>query len=259
MHGKKELAGVFSLCRRENVPFMVMGGGSNILFSDKGFPGVIAVLRGEFTEFAFKGTRLEAGAGAAAALLVNKSLNKSLSGLELLAGVPGTLGGALCGNAGTKDSWIGSLVESVEILAESGTFVTLAGKDLSFGYRTSNLSGKIISRASLNLIKAEKNDILKAIDDLKRRRETSQPEGVFCAGSVFKNPSGESAARLIDAAGLKGLVFGGAAVSEKHANFIVNKGSATAHDVKTLIGIIHAKVKERFGVALDLEIKIIGE
>lgn len=238
---------------------MVLGAGSNVLMGDKGFDGVVIKLAGDFSEYSFDGTKASAGAGARIPVLVNKCMENGLSGLEALAGIPGTVGGALVSNAGTKEGCIGDAVSSVEVMAANGNIETLKKKEIVFGYRSSSLDGKLILKAEFSLKKAQKNDILKNINELLLRRSAAQPLDAWSVGSIFKNPGGDSAGRLIEAAGLKGMQFGGAKVSEKHANFLVNAGGATAADMRNLIAAVRNKVRESSGVELELEIKIIGE
>jgi len=229
-----------------------------VLFGDKGFDGIVAKLSGDFCDHRFHGETLYAGAGARLAFLVNDCAEKGLSGFEGLAGIPGTVGGALVSNAGTSLGWIEDSVKSVELLSAAGRVRHAAREKIKFFYRGSSLEGKIVLGAVFHLKKAQKNDILNKISGLIARREETQPIGSWNAGSVFKNPPEDSAGRLIEECGLKGLKFGGAQVSEKHANFIVNNGRALSSDVKSLIATIHQKVKEKFGVGLELEIKIAG-
>lgn len=230
-----------------------------MLFGDAGFPGVVVRLSGELSGFSIEGDTVRAGGGASVGVLINRCAENGLSGLEGLAGVPGTVGGALAGNAGTSAGWIGDVVSSVDVLSDSGHAVTLDRGEMRFVYRGSNLEGRCVLSAVFNLKKAPKNDIVSRINEIMLRRSNTQPIGTWNAGSVFKNPPENSAGRLIDACGLKGVRFGGAQVSEKHANFIVNTGQAKASDVRALIAMIHARVKEKFGISLDLEIKIVGE
>ena len=191
------------------------------------------------------------------AMLVKASIDKELAGLECLSGVPGTLGGAILGNAGSKDEWIGNAIGSVEAIDGSGKIVEIPKENIKFGYRSSGLNNIILLKATLNLKKSLKNDIFTKVERYVSSREQSQPLGSWNAGCVFKNPDGESAGRLIDQCGLKGLRFGGAKVSEKHANFILNIENARSSDVYELIKIIRAKVFEKFKIKLELEIKII--
>ena len=239
------------------MPLLVLGGGSNVLADDRGFRGIIVKLSGEFREFNIVNETIVAGCGAGMSALVKASLDKDLSGLECLSGVPGTLGGALLGNAGAKDEWIGSAVESVEVLDGSGKIAEIPNEKIKFGYRSSGLNNNILLKARLSLKKSLKNDIFTKVERYFSAREQSQPLGSWNAGCVFKNPDGESAGRLIDQCGLKGLRFGGAKVSEKHANFILNIENAKASDVLELVRIIRAKVLEKFKIKLELEIKIV--
>jgi len=241
------------------VTFFILGGGSNLLFSDYGFDGIVARLTGEFQLITFGMSVVKAGSGVRLGGLIQKAVFRSLSGLECMAGVPGTLGGALAGNAGTSEGAIGDLVSEVDVLSDTGQVQTLKKEEIQFFYRSSSLRNACILAATLNLKKAPKNDILDHIKDLISRRAEVQPLDAWSAGSVFKNPEGLSAGKLIEEAGLKGLTFGGAQVSQKHANFIINTGSAKASDVRTLIKMVHNKVKETKGVSLELEIKMIGE
>jgi UDP-N-acetylmuramate dehydrogenase len=254
-----ELSRLCRFARQEKVPFMVLGGGSNVLFGDRGFDGIVALLAGEFTAHRFEGGMLRAGAAARLPVLVKESAARDLAGLECLAGVPGTVGGALMSNAGTRDEWIGEVVTAVEVMNDAGTVMTIDRKDIEFYYRGSSLEGLLVTGVALNLKKGVKNDILSKINELMTRRSKSQPVGTWNAGSVFRNPPNDSAGRLIEACGLKGLSFGGAKVSEKHANFIINEGKAASADIRSLIVLVRQKVKEQFGVDLELEIKLVGE
>ena len=238
---------------------MILGAGSNVLIGDKGFDGIVIRLLGDFLDYKLDNTLLTAGAGARIPVLVNRCMENGLSGMEALAGIPGTVGGALISNAGTREGSIGDIVSSVDIISENGKEITLKKGELMFGYRSSNLEGKMLLKAVFSLKKAEKNDIVKKINDLMIRRSAVQPLDAWSVGSIFKNPENDSAGRLIEAAGLKGAQFGGAKVSEKHANFIVNFQNATASDMRELITSVRSKVEEKFGVKLELEIKIIGE
>lgn len=252
-----ELSRLRALATIERVPFFVIGSGSNTLFSDKGFPGIVVKLSGDFTATVYEGENAVAGAGVWLPTLVKQCAEQGLSGIECLAGIPGSVGGALVSNAGTSQGCIGDRIAWVDVLAETGTVIRRERREIEFGYRHSGLAGSLILRASINLKNAAKNDILKTISELLTRRSQTQPAGTWNAGSVFKNPPGDSAGRLIDACGLKGLTFGGAKISEKHANFIINTGSATASDIRSLITIIHERVQDRFGISLELEIKIV--
>jgi UDP-N-acetylmuramate dehydrogenase len=236
------------------VPFRVLGAGSNILVADAGVPGITARLRGTLAAWSFSSAALTAGAGAMSGALVQAAIGQELAGLECLAGVPGTLGGALAGNAGTTAA-IGDLVESVDVLSADGEIIRLGRADCAFAYRSSALAGRVIVRSTLCLKKGQKNDIVSAVHNAILRRSQTQPRGTWNAGSVFKNPPGDHAGRLIDACGLKGATAGGAQISDQHANFIINTGTATAADIDVLIARARDLVRERFGVTLELEVK----
>jgi UDP-N-acetylmuramate dehydrogenase len=250
---------LWQLAAAEHLPLFVLGGGSNVLCGDRGFPGIVVQLSGALGAWHFSGTRVTAGAGVRLASLVRESIDCSLAGLECLAGVPGTVGGALITNAGTRDEWIGAVVESIDLLSAEGRRERIPAAAAGFSYRASALENRVILGATLNLKKGQKNDILNHIHERTLRRAATQPAGTRNAGSVFKNPPGDSAGRLIEAAGCKGLICGGAHVSEKHANFIVNTGEATSADIRALIATVRRKVKDQCGVDLQLEIKIVGD
>ena len=254
-----ELQKLYRFSVNKKHPFIILGGGSNVLFGDKGVDGIVVKLSGDFCGHRFRGETLYAGAGTRLAVIVNDCAEKGFSGLEGLAGIPGTVGGALISNAGTSAGWIEDSLKSAEIMSASGKVRRMAREKIKFFYRGSGLEGKMVLGAVFHLKKAQKNDILNKIAGLLRRREETQPLGTWNAGSVFKNPPEDSAGRLIEACGLKGLKFGGAEISQKHANFIVNTGNAKASDVRTLIAAVHRKVKEKFGIELELEIKLAGE
>jgi UDP-N-acetylmuramate dehydrogenase len=254
-----KLSALIKACRENSLPFFIVGAGSNILAGDHGFDGIVIKLTGDFCKYSITDTTLSAGAGTVSVLLVKKAAMAGLSGLEMLSGIPGSIGGAVFGNAGTAGEWVGQSVEEVEVLDDGSKICKFGRDELKFGYRSSNLGKYIILKTVISLKNAQKNDILKKIESLEFKRKNSQPFGDMCAGSVFKNPPEESAGRLIESAGLKGLVFGGAKVSEKHANFIANTGSATAGDVKALINIIRHKVLDKYGIELETEIKFLGK
>ena len=248
-----------SFANQNKIPTLILGNGSNVLISDQGFEGIVIRLKGEFCVYTFSEDIVKTGAGVPLGGLIQKCLERKLSGLEYLNGIPGTIGGALISNAGTNQHWIGDMVVDVDVLSDMGHVQVLKKEDLKFYYRGSSLENRIILASTLCLKKAQKNDILNTINEITNHRLKSQPLDEWNAGSIFKNPPGQSVGKLIEKAGLKGLKFGGAKVSEKHANFIVNVGDAKSSDVRSLIGMIKNKVKEMFNINLELEIKIIGE
>jgi UDP-N-acetylmuramate dehydrogenase len=241
------------------LPLFPIGQGSNLLVGDKGLRGVVVRLRGEFEELSFADESVVAGAGVALPYLAKQCAERGLEGAEPLAGVPGTVGGGLMTNAGTREGDLGSLIESVDVITPAGEVASLRRDEIVFSYRKSDLAGRFVLRARLKLRRGDKNVILSKIQLQLTRRAQTQPLGTYNVGSIFKNPPGDFAARLVEAAGLKGHRVGGAQVSPRHANFIVNADRATAADVRALIDTVRRAVKEKFGVELELEIWQVGE
>lgn len=239
-------------------PYFIIGAGSNILCSDSGYPGVVIHLKGDFSRTEFEQQKVVAGAGVFLPALINQAMSQNLGGLEILAGIPGTLGGALLMNAGTKWGEIANLVNRVKVMDRSGEIYWLDKKDISFSYRFSSLGGYFILAAELNLQPAAKEVIAEKMRQYLLERANNQPLSSYNAGSVFKNPPADFAARLIESCGLKGKSIGGAMVSDKHANFIINRGNASAEDVRNLIFLVQRIVQEKTGVLLEIEIKLIG-
>jgi len=240
----------------EGEDFVVLGEGTNVIFAKESLDLVVLRLAGDFEDFAVDATGITAGAAARLAALVKAARESGLSGLENAWGIPGLLGGALAGNAGTRDWAIGDCVEWVEVFDRSGVKKRLARDEAGFAYRRSALAGRVVTRSRLALRKEARERIEEAIARAAARR-SGQPKGVGSSGCIFRNPPGDSAGRLIDAAGLKGLRCGGAMVSPVHANFIVNAGGATGADVLRLIETIRGRVREKFGVELETEVRVI--
>jgi UDP-N-acetylmuramate dehydrogenase len=250
---------LFLWTKKRKLPLFPIGAGSNLLVGDKGIRGVVVRLRGEFEEVTFDGEQAEAGAGVTLPWLAKYCAERSLSGAEPLVGIPGTVGGALMTNAGTPEGDIGTLVASVDVLDEEGEVRSLARSEVHFSYRHSDLLGKFVLKARLKLRRGERNDIIAATQHQLDRRAKTQPLGTYNVGSIFKNPPGDHAARLVEAAGFKGFKWGGAQVSPRHANFIVNAERASARDVRELIEKIRAAVQEKFGLRLETEVWLVGE
>jgi len=250
-----------ALAAEQELPVFFLGQGSNLLVLDRGIRGVVIRLKGTFDAIeALEHERVRAGAGARVPKLASFCAQKGLAGLEPLIGVPGTVGGALVMNAGTPDGEIGPWVAEVEIWdAVKRCPRVLPRGELRFGYRSSNLEGRIVLGCVLQLNAGDKVDIMKRLQSYQRRRFQTQPIHTYNVGSVFKNPPGRFVARLVEEAGLKGRAVGGARVSPKHANFIENFSAATARDVLELIELIRQKVRETFAVELELEVKVVGE
>lgn len=256
----ESLSKLIKLCRKENVPFMVMGAGSNLLVSDRGIDGVVFRLSRGFDEISIAGTQVIAGAGISLAKLAKSVQRAGLSGLEFASGIPGTLGGAVVMNAGAYGGEMKDVVTEVTYLNSDGEIETVAGEALDFSYRHSVFSGggKYVLSAKMCLLPKASEKIAETMRELNRRRKEKQPLEKPSAGSVFKRPEGFFAGKLVEDAGLKGVTVGGAGVSEKHAGFIVNNGGATCGDVVELVEKIKSTVQEKFGVTLETEIRVIG-
>jgi UDP-N-acetylmuramate dehydrogenase len=254
-----DLRSLVILLKQRRMSASVIGAGSNLLVSDRGVASaVIRLSSPRFRALAFRGRHVEVGAGSPLPAVIEACAKKGLSGLEFLAGIPGTMGGALAMNAGqTREGLnIGNFIETVTVMDLNGRVKRLTRKEAGFGYRTSRLSRYIILDCRLKLAKKNKSQIRKTTARYIAYRRASQDYGGASAGCVFRNPEGDFAGRLIDECGLKGRETGGARVSSKHANFIINKGRAKAKDVLALIRIIQRTVKKRYAIELMPEIKI---
>lgn len=252
------LTEIIDLCRRDCIPISVTGNGSNLLVKDKGMNGCVLNLgAGYFKDINIEDTLVTAGAGIESPRLLNALCENGLSGLESLAGIPATLGGMLVMNAGGKPS-IGDFVQEVTVLDKRGSLVDLDKKEIIFRYRGSDLEKYIVVAAKLKLQKSTKQEVSKKIRECLQEKKLKQELDKPSAGCMFKNPQGDSAGRLIDASGLKGRNVGGAFVSTKHANFIINAGSAKCGDVLKLMDVIRDKVKKDHGIELEPEVKVLG-
>jgi UDP-N-acetylmuramate dehydrogenase len=257
----EELRQIVGIARKRNLKVLALGSGSNLLVSDKGVRAVVVKLdKPGFQKISYFENILETGAGRPLSRLLSYCRGQGLSGLEFMAGIPGTVGGALSMNAGVRAGKkllaIGDLVESVQVLDYNGKIKILEGRKLKFGYRRSNLSKYIILSCRFKLNFKSSGEIQDKIADYLKRRGNTQDYTRPNAGCVFKNPDGDSAGRLIDACGLKGKKIGGAAVSFKHANFILNQNRCSARDVLALVKLIRKAVKKKYGILLEPEIKI---
>ncbi|MDR3685699.1 MAG: UDP-N-acetylmuramate dehydrogenase [Coriobacteriia bacterium] len=255
-----DLAAATTILGANNIEWTVLGKGSNVLASDEGYGGAIITLGRDFKRHSVDDDHLRAGAGVILAAVVQDAFKLGLSGLEFAVGVPGTLGGALAMNAGSRDEWIGSIVESVTVFSPGAGLVGIRGPEIAWAYRRSDLPARgIIVEAVLRVTESDAVGIRRSMEASLRRRKRSQPLNMPSAGSVFVNPEGDSAGRLIEKAGLKGTKVGGAMVSDVHANFIVNSGGATAADVVALVRLIRETVKEANGIELRPEIRFLGQ
>lgn len=259
-NSKEQLKKSICICRENNIPVYVIGNGSNILVRDGGFRGVVISLKGVHN-VTVNDERIEAECGAMLKEVSDKAMENSLTGFEFACGIPGTIGGSVFMNAGAYNGEISHVVESAEVIDENCNIINLTNEELDFGYRSSLVmkKGYIVLSAVFKLKKGQVKTIKELVDDLTNKREAKQPLEYPSAGSTFKRPTGYFAGKLIQDAGLKGYSIGGAAVSEKHSGFVINKGNATAKDITDLIEHIQGEVKKQFGVDLHTEVRIIGE
>ncbi len=256
-----ELSALTSWAREGGLRVRVLGGGSNVVVADEGVRGLVVSLRRACGATAFEGTQVTAGAGVMLPALARAAAERRLGGLEFAIGIPGSVGGALQSNAGIGDGRaIGELVRSVEVL-DGGVRRSIAGAALTFGYRTSSLrgSGSVVLAATLELRAKPRAEVEAEMQRLLTARQASQPTAEPNAGSMFRNPTGDAAGRLIEAAGCKGLAVGDARVSALHANFIVHDGAARASDVTSLMMLVQERVRAAFGIDLVPEVEWWGD
>ena len=255
--GTLELQRVLQFCKDEQKKIYIFGKGTNLLVGDNGVKGVVIHLGGiNFKNVERDGRYVLCGAGVNLPQLIRTAALSGFGGLEALAGIPGTVGGAVMMNAGGKYGDISDTIRSLTTMTLDGTIVKYMREEVDFEYRRCNLSGQIVIEVEFQLNESKIEVVLEKMDEIYNEKQESQPLGTFNAGSIFKNTSEYKAAELIDKANLKGVKVGGAVVSEKHANFIVNTGSATSTDVLELIKIIKETIKEKYNVSLEEEIHI---
>lgn len=257
----EEMAGVIRACNEENVPYDILGNGSNLLVGDKGYRGVIIALGKCWSNVTVEAAVLRAGAGALLSAAARQALAASLTGMEFAAGIPGTIGGAVVMNAGAYGSEMKNVLTSVTVLTQDGEVKVIPAEELELGYRTSCIvrRGYVVLGAEMKLEAGDAEAIKARMDELAVQRKEKQPLEYPSAGSTFKRPEGYFAGKLIQDAGLRGFSVGGAQVSEKHCGFVVNKGDATAADIMELCRQVQEKVMEQFGVKLEMEVKTLGE
>ena len=257
-----ELKALMAFLWDEGIPYLVVGKGSNLLVRDGGLPGVAILLEGSFAfieDDPWGEPSLAAGAGVPLHTLVDYCTRRGLSGVEFLAGIPGTVGGGVTMNAGSWGKEMSGVASGITVLTTRGTTEEREGSRLSFTYRGFDLKGEIVLDARLNLKADKPASIREKVAAYRKRRKERFPLDMACAGSIFKNPEGDYAGRLIDAAGLKKKMIGGAMISPKHANIIVNKDKASSSDILSLMDLAAGKVKEMFNIQLLPEIKVVGE
>ena len=257
----KELKAVIALCRERQIPWFVLGNGSNLLVGDGGIRGVVLEIQRDYAEVKVEGTKITAQAGALLSKIAAVALREHLTGFEFAAGIPGTIGGACVMNAGAYGGELKDVLKEVKVMTPEGEEKSLPAEELQLGYRTSVIpeKGYIVLEATLELKEGKQEEIKAVMDDLKERRIDKQPLEYPSAGSTFKRPEGYFAGKLIQDAGLRGFQVGGAQVAEKHCGFVINKDHATAADILELICQVQKKVQADFGVQLETEVKKIGE
>jgi len=267
-HDEETLSLIITRAYASGIPFFIIGGGTNILVSDRGIRGLVISLYGARAGGVFKcikkihedrtGVYIYAGAGVNLQALVRYTARNGLSGLEFAAGIPGSLGGAIYMNAGSYGKSMGDIIGYVRIVDRRGEYKNISAREIEFGYRESHIPGVAITGALLKLQRGERDHIATKIKENISLKRHSQPLGKPSAGSIFKNPPSIPAWKLIDMAGLRGVKIGDAQISQKHTNFIINRGHATFHDVLSLIKLAGKRVEKEHGITLELEIKIMG-
>jgi len=257
---QEELEKLLLFSRNEFIPFFIMGAGTNLLVSDKGIRGLTVKLEKPFRHIRFDRERVTVGAGASLPMLSIKASRAGLSGLEFAAGIPGTAGAAAIINAGAYGSSMSDIISSIKVLTWQGEIKIISSRELEFNYRYSSLLEEswIVLEIGLDLVEGDYNKIKSRMEELLEHRRLNHPIEPS-AGSVFRNPQGKSAGKLIEEAGCKGLRVGDAQVSTKHANFIVNLGNSRYIDYLEVIKKVREKVKNKFGVLLELELNMVGE
>ena len=255
-----QIKSTLQICKENSIPFYVIGNGSNLLVKDGGIRGVVIKLC-NLDNITVNGNEIEAESGALLKDVSKKAVENSLTGFEFACGIPGSVGGAVFMNAGAYDGEIKNVIKEATVIDKDGNILTLSKDELELGYRTSSVmkNNYIVLSAVFDLNDGEQNKVIERVNELTSKREEKQPLEYPSAGSTFKRPEGYFAGKLIQDAGLKGFSIGGAAVSEKHSGFVINKGGATAKDILDLIAHIQNEVKKQFGVDLHPEVRIIGE
>lgn len=258
---KDQLKSVIQVCKESNIPYYIIGKGSNLLVGDKGYKGVIIQVYKNFNLIEFDKNIVTAGAGVMLSRLAREAAEHSLSGLQGESGIPGTLGGAVTMNAGAYGYEIRDYINSATVINQEGELITLNKEELQLGYRTSIVqkNSYVVVEAAFELISGNKEDILAEIAEFDRKRAEKQPLEYPSAGSTFKRPEGYFAGKLIMDAGLRGYRVGDIMVSEKHCGFVVNVGNGTASEVRQLISDVQRIVYEKNQVMLEPEVRFLGE
>lgn len=258
---REQLLRIIPYLKQVEVPFFILGNGSNLLVGDKGYQGVILQIGDRMNQITVEGEHIRVQAGALLSQIAKAALDAELTGLEFASGIPGTIGGGVVMNAGAYGGEMKQVVEQVTVMDKEGELLELSGENMEFEYRTSIIKNRpfIVLQVCLKLARGKGEEIRAKMEDLSRRRREKQPLEYASAGSTFKRPEGHYAGKLIMDAGLRGYSIGGACVSEKHCGFVVNKGKATAADVAEVIFEVKERVKDRFGVTLEPEVIFLGD
>jgi UDP-N-acetylmuramate dehydrogenase len=256
-----QIVQLIAVAKEYQIPYIVLGNGSNVLVSDRGYPGMIIHISARMNRIAVSGNRMIVGAGARMITIGKTAYEEGLAGFAPLTGIPGTLGGAVVMNAGAYGGEIKDVLVSATVIDQEGNCLVLSKEELKLGYRTSVVAekGYIVVEAELEFQLGDKEAIKAQMDECSLARKTKQPLEYPSAGSTFKRPEGYFAGKLIDDAGLRGYQVGGAQVSEKHCGFVINRDQATASDIYQLMQDVSKKVKEQFGITLEPEVKLIGD
>lgn len=257
----EQLQGLLRYLPKVEIPYYIIGNGSNLLVGDKGYKGIIIKLAESMSEVTVEGNRVTAQAGASLAKVARTAMEHGLTGMEFAAGIPGTVGGGVIMNAGAYDGEMKMVVDTVTVINNDGEKLTLNNSTMEFGYRTSVLKNQkfVVVECTFLLQPGDKEEIKAKMDDFGARRREKQPLEYPSAGSTFKRPAGHFAGKLIMDAGLAGVSVGGARVSEKHCGFVINTGDATAEDIKGLIEKVQQEVYHQFSVRLEPEVIMLGE
>ena len=252
----EQLQRILSYLRKTGNEYFLLGNGTNLLVSDRGYQGVVLQIGGGLSGISIEGEKIRVQAGALLSKTAKAAMDAGLAGMEFASGIPGSVGGGIVMNAGAYDGEMKQIVEQVTVLNEDGELMELDCDTMEFGYRTSVIRNRpfVVVEALLSLQKGDPEQILAKMADFAQRRRAKQPLEYPSAGSVFKRYPGRYTAQMIDEAGLRGLSVGGAQVSEKHAGFIVNKGNATSSDVIALVGKVREAIRDKYGIEIECEI-----
>ena len=257
---EEEISKVLEIANKHNIPFYIIGRGSNLLVSDNGLDGIVIKIADMFSCSVLQSHSIIVDAGASLAAVSKMAYKNSLTGLEFASGIPGTVGGAVAMNAGAYGNEMKDIVEWVKVMKNDGTITVMKNEEFNFSYRESILTKNtdwIVLSVKLNLQSGDKNEILQQMLDRNKKRVSSQPLDKNNCGSVFKRPEGHFAGKLIEDCGLRGFSYNGVEISQKHAGFITTSKNSTAADVLYVINLAKNKVKENFGISLEEEVKIL--